>query len=278
MDTKRIALIGGMVVLGGFMFLQMKKLGTPPPAPKAAAVAEAPVIQQIEMAHVLVANQTLYLGTRLTPEMLEWRKWPKDAVGVDFIEQDASPTAIEDYTSAAVRIEVAAGEPLTARKIVKTGDRSVMSAILSPGMRAVSVRITSDTAASGFINPGDQVDIVMTRRLRNTGGTNNDAYSSRTVFRDVKVLSIDQNYSVGPEGNANVMGSQALFELSPSDAETLTMAQAAGDISLILRPLSAPDARGVRSAALMENTGEERVQTMTVNRGGVVETVMLKGN
>lgn len=277
MDTKRIALLGGLVVLGGFMFIQMQKLGNQPPQVivKEAAPAQ-PVVQEIEMAHVLVPNQPINRGQRVKPEMLEWRKWPMDAVGPTFIEQDMQPNAIEDWTNAVAYIDIAQGEPLTARKMVKPGDKSVMSAFLSPGTRAVSIRISTDAASSGFIAPGDRVDIMLTRRLRGPGQPA-DAYATQTIFENVKVLSIDQVYSKGPDGAPYVLGGQAMFEMNREDAELLTSAQPSGDISLILRPMSGADRPGVKSHALVEGDKEEVTGQVKLYRGGQTEIVMLGG-
>lgn len=274
MDVKRIALLGGLVVLGGFMFVQIKKMGTPPPAPVVQKIEPQTIIQEVEMSHILVPVQLLPRGTRLKPEMLEWRKWPADAVDPAFIDQDASPTAIEDWTNSVVFIEIAAGEPITPRKLVKPGDKSVMSAFLQPGYRAVSIRITTDAAASGFINPGDNVDIMITRRLTGDNGT---GFVTETIFENVMVLSIDQTFAKGPDGSPYVLGGQALLMLSREDAEMVTMSQQMGDLSLVLRPLNGADRRGVRSQALVDANKENEVRSLQVYRGGAVEVVTLKG-
>jgi len=274
MDVKRIALLGGLIVLGGFMFLKIKDMGTPPPVAPQVQAQPQTIIKEVEMSHILVPIQLLPRGTRVKPEMLEWRKWPADAVDPAFIDQDAFPTAIEDWTDSVVYIEIAAGEPITARKLVKPGDKSVMAAFLKPGTVAVSIRITTDAAASGFINPGDRVDIMLTRRL---AGASGGGYVTETIFENVHVLSIDQTYAKGPNGAPYVLGGQALLELNREDAEQITMSQPTGDISLVLRPMNGAGRRGVPSAALVDANQEDKVVTMKVYRGGDAEVVTLGG-
>lgn len=274
MDVKRIALLGGLIVLGGFAFLQIKKMGTVPVAAPVVQAQPQTIIKEVEMSHILVPIQLLPRGTRVKPEMLEWRKWPADAVDPSFIDQDAFPTAIEDWTNSVVRIEIAAGEPMTARKLVKPGDKSVMAAFLKPGTVAVSIRITTDAAASGFINPGDRVDIMLTRRLTGESG---GGYVTETIFENVHVLSIDQTYAKGPDGSPYVLGGQALLELNRADAEQITMSQPTGDISLVLRPMNGAGRRGVPSAALVDAKTEDKVVTMKVYRRGEAEVVTLGG-
>ena len=272
MDTKRIALVGGMVVLAGFMFVQMKKMGTPSATP--VAQTQAPIVQKIEMSQVLVSTRDAYIGTRVTEDMLKWQEWPKDTVGAGFVTKDTKPTALDDFLGAVVRSGITEGEPITGRKLVKAGDRGVMSVILKPGMRAVSVRISTDTAAAGFINPGDHVDIIQT--VNSTTSTGERVIKSATVFENVNVLAIDQTYTQGPDGQAAVLGSTALLELTQEDAELLAMTQSSGELSLTLRGLTSSRTRR-GSAAKIQPNEEEKVSSLTLIRGGQVEQVTLKG-
>ncbi len=273
MDTKKIALLGGLIVLGGFMFVQMKRLGTPPPTVEVAA-APAPVVQETPMTDILVANQTLPVGTRVGPEMLVWRQWPAEAVSDVFIDRAIAPDALESYLSAVVRSELAEGEPVTTRKVIDSSNRSVMSVLIRPGYRAVTIRITSDSAAAGFITPGDRVDIISTRRSTSPGST---GFAADTVFENVTVLSIDQSFQPGPDNGAVVLGSMATFELTQEDAEILTIADSEGELSLTLRPMSNERGRATRSHANTEKAEEEQIASMTVYRGGESQQVMLRG-
>ena len=257
------------------MFVQMKKLGTPAPVQSVDAnPAPVQVFKETPMTDILVASQTLIVGTRISPEMLVWKEWPANAVSSVFVDRNVAPDALDNYVNAVVRSELAEGEPVTSRKLINGDDRSVMSVLLRPGYRAVTIRITSDTAAAGFINPGDKVDIISTRR---STGTTDTVYFAETVFENVSVLSIDQTYQPNPENGAVVLGSMATFELTQEDAEILTIAQSEGNLSLTLRPMSNERGRSVKSHAVFERQEEERVASLTVYRGGQSELVLLEG-
>jgi pilus assembly protein CpaB len=275
MDVKKIALMGGMMALAGIVFLQIKKMGTPPPAPTPVERVAAPVVQQAKLVKILVASQNIYMGSRLTEDMLEWRDWPEEALSEVFISKPNTPDAMTELAGSIVRSEIGSGEPVVLRKLVQAGNRSVMSALLKPGMRAVSVRITTDTAASGFINPGDRVDIILTKRIPGTK-SNVASFSTQTVFENVEVLAIDQTYTAGEDGSATVVGSVALFQLSQLDAELLTAADSSGDLSLTLRGLSNSRGTPPRSAALMQKSEETKVSSLKIYRDGKSEQVLLK--
>jgi len=204
MDTKRLILIAGLGVAAFVVFTQAKKLGAP--APVAPVQAAAPVIQKVEYVKVLVAAQNLGLGARLNEAAYEWKQWPKEAVSPAFISNDIRPNADAELLNAIVRTPIVQGEPINEGKLVKAGESGVMAALLKPGMRAVTTRISVDTAAGGFIQPGDRVDIILTQ-------------------------TIQQTFSTSAESGAARIGSTATFEMSQADSELLQEAVAVGSLN-----------------------------------------------
>src|SRR5690606_9287495 len=86
-----------------------------------------------------------------------------------------------------------------------------------PGMRAMAISVTVDTAAGGFILPGDRVDVLQ-------AGDVDDRSVTRTVMRNVRVLAIDQ--AAAPAKDANTLvGAVATLEIPAGDAEVLAGAQ-----------------------------------------------------
>jgi pilus assembly protein CpaB len=133
----------------------------------------------------------------------------------------------QPFLGAVVRQPIAAGEPIVSRKIVRAGESGYLAVVLAPGKRAMSVPVTVDSAAGGFILPGDRVDVLLSRKLE-TG------FESRTVLRNMKVLAIDQ--TTQPEKDAAaVIGATATLEVSGDEAETLAVSKQAGSLSLTLR-------------------------------------------
>jgi len=276
MDVRRIVIIAGMLGLAAVLFVYVRQLGTP--APVATPVA-APVVEQIEYQDVLVAKQDVVFGRRLTPLDFEWVQWPAESVTESFITSDLRPGAIEELSGTVAQAPIFIGEPIQTRKLISTGDRSVMSALLAPGMRAVTTRISVASAAGGFIKPGDRVDIILTRQLQDLGGANGrrQNYSvSETIFENVRVMAIDQEYQVGAQGQPSVLGSTATFELAQEDSEYLQEAVSQGDITLTLRSLHNSGGTVIRRAegTKRDNAGSS---TIAVYRAGQAQQVGLRG-
>lgn len=233
MNVVRLAVLGAAVLAAGGAFFLMRSQSA---QPQAAAVG-GPVAPEPE-AMVLVARKPLAVGERLTPDALAWQAWPKAGVAEAFFEQSVAPKAIEEWTNAVVRYPMVQGEPLTAAKLAKAGDASVMAALLTPGMRAVSVPISVATGAGGFILPNDRVDIVLTRDMQVADGQSTRQRTvSDVVIENVRVLAVDQTFAEAAE-TRTVVGSTALLELSAADVATLQVADKLGDISLTLRSLA----------------------------------------
>lgn len=278
MDKKRMMLIAGLALAAVVVFTQVKKLGTPAPVQQAAA--PAPVIEKVKYVDVLIATRNMSVGSRVSDESVKWKQWPAEALSPALISNNSRPQAIEELKRAIVRSPILEGEPISEYKLVKAGSSGVMAALLKPGMRAVTTRISVDTAAGGFIQPGDRVDIILTQTVQSKSAlgskSNQRIFTADTIFENVHVLAIDQTYSTSAEGGAAVIGSTATFEMSQQDAELLQQSVSKGDLSLTLRGIVRSNARAVSSA----KTEKKRVETessLTVYRGGKTQHVAIRG-
>lgn len=236
MNIARIGIIGVALLLGVAAFFLMRSgANRPANLPVAQAQTEAPL-------RVLVAKRALRVGERLTPDAVMWAAWPKEGINPTFLEQTKAPKAADDVVDQIVRVEIAEGEPIVPTKIVKPGTGGVMSALITPGMRATALTINPKAGVAGFILPNDRVDVVMTRELTSeSNGTQRADMRSEVILENVRVLAIDQMPYADPKV-PTVVGSIATIEVSVEDSTRLETARKLGELSLILRSL--PDSAG----------------------------------
>ncbi len=226
MNVSRVAILGVALVAGvGAFFLMLGNNNEIAPVQIVEPVRE-------ETVRVLVSSKDIQRGQRLSLEDTTWVVWPKKAVEPTFIT-DKDAGARENLENAVARSLIVKGEPLVNVKVVRAGSSGLMAAILSPGMRAVTLRVSPETSSGGFILPGDQVDIIFSPG-RNGGG------SARTMFENVRVLAVNTVFSENTE-SAHIDGSNVTLEMSPQDAEAFTMARGAGGLSLVLRSIFKPE-------------------------------------
>ncbi len=310
MKPARIAVICIAAVAAIGLALVVRAMGSSSGEPAAVAAAAEPARP---MAKVLVAARDLAPGARLTDADLEWKDWPADEVNPAFItdgsvavpqaapaegeEAEAAPAeedkpegtvarvtrAAEELTSggqkseyfgSVVREPILAGEPIVGRKIVRAGDSGYMAAYLEPGMRAMAIAVSTETAAGGFILPGDRVDVIVTVELE--GGPDDEPnrakFASRLVLQNVKVLAIDQSTRAEDDQQA-VVGATATLEIAPNDTETLALAKAAGILSLTLRSYADTAGPSGRVGPAARTPVAQRPATVRVFRGGEPEVV-----
>ena len=115
-----------------------------------------------------------------------------------------------------------------------------MAAILPKGRRAISVRISAETGAGGFILPNDKVDVILTRKLSGGAG-GGERQLSETVLSNVRVLAVDQTFKQDEKGEQVVVGKTATLELELAQAEVMAMAESSGQLSLALRSIAESD-------------------------------------
>jgi pilus assembly protein CpaB len=124
-------------------------------------------------------------------------------------------------------------------------------------MRAMAVPLTAESAAGGFILPGDHVDVVQSRKVDGPNGA--QKYASGAVLRNVKVLAVDQMTKGSQKSpGAAQIGQTATLEVTPDQAELLALSKSQGELTLILR--SYADTAGPTSAG----GGPRLAQAVTV--------------
>src|SRR5260370_17747633 len=91
-------------------------------------------------------------------------------------------------------------------------------------MRAVSVPVTASSGISGFVFPGDQVDILITHPLQASGGKGEGMphQASETVLHDVRVLAVHQKLD-SKGGEAIVAHTTTLVE-KPQQGQAIARA------------------------------------------------------
>lgn len=302
MKPARIVVICIAAVSAIGLALVVRAMGSSSNEPATPAAA-APV-EVRPMAKVLVAAKDLEPGKRLVEVDLDWKDWPVDEVNPVFITDGSTPVpakpaaesatakatdavnrvakaatelattgAKSDYIGSVVREPILAGEPIVSRKIVRAGDSGYLAAYLEPGMRAMAIAVTVESAAGGFILPGDRVDVVLTAETNRDGaveGATKSKFASGVVLQNIKVLAIDQATRVGDDAQA-VVGATATLEVRPQDSVLLAQAKSEGELSLSLR--SYADTAGPSGATRRPVAAVSQPQAVRIYRGGAPEVV-----
>lgn len=173
---------------------------------------------------VVVAAVDLAPGTKLSAGSLKVIKWPWDSVPKTAAN---NPSRLIDRV---VLMPITAGEPVLESKLAAQGMEGGLTAIITEGKRALSVKVDEIIGVAGFVTPGTHVDVLVT--LEDKGNRKLDA-TAQTILQNIKVLTSGQK--VMQENEKPVLVNVVTLEVTPEEAEKLALAANRGRIQLALR-------------------------------------------
>ncbi len=212
--------------------------------------ASAPPTQQVAGRNVLVAARDIPQGAALTSADLRYARFPESAVSQHFIVgAESGSLTPEAELGAVTRRPFVAGEPITKTSIIQPEGQGFFAAQLPPGYRAVAVKIDTNTASGGYIQPNDRVDVVLTHKVALEGPAGKEEVRSDILLEDVRVLALDDHFQPQTAGTEpeRITADVAVLELSADDARIVELADALGTLSLALRGVETED--GQRAAS-----------------------------
>jgi pilus assembly protein CpaB len=202
------------------------------------------------MTPIVVAAVPLERGVALKPAMLKVVAYPKDAVPVgafQSVDQLAGKSGPVRSTQRAMTVN----EPVLNSKLNGPGAKALLSGVIAPGMRAVSLRSNDVTGVGGFVLPGDRVDILMTRTIGGGGGGAASAIT-QVLAENALVLGVDQTSD--QDTDKPIVSKAVTVQVTPDQAQAISLAENVGSISLDLRQ-SADNTALTRQATTVADLG-----------------------
>ncbi len=185
---------------------------------------------------VLVAKTDVPAGRFVKVQDLRWQAWPKGTLAPTYVLRGRGEPA--DFEGAVARTRLVAGQPVTDTQVVRPGEQGFLAAVLTPGKRAVSIQVNAITGISGFVFPGDRVDMVLTHTLPTSDGRDT-RHVSETVLEDIRVLAVDQR--IDDLKAKAAVARTVTFEVTPKQVEKIGIINRIGKIALSLRPIVSED-------------------------------------
>lgn len=174
-------------------------------------------------AAVVVAAVEIPFGRTVQATDLRMMELPPHAI------PNGSFSAMEQVVGRISSQPIYAGEVILKGRVAEHMGGSALAAVLEPGMRAITVRVDDVAGVAGFLLPGNQVDVVSSRR----SGSSSREIESKTILRRITVLAVDQNASQERDGPIIVRA--VTLAVTPQQAEQLFEATQEGKVQLTLR-------------------------------------------
>jgi len=177
---------------------------------------------------IVVAAADINLGQRLTPDMFKLTDWPSDSV------PKGAFTDPQKLGGRVLKTNLLMGEPVSEAKLAPAGTLGGLSALITEGRRAITVRVNDVIGVAGFALPGNYVDIIVSTQKDAPPGTDARQQNiSKIVLERILVLAIAQEVN-RDETKPKVVNAVTL-EVTPEQAEKLDLARSVGTLSLALR-------------------------------------------
>jgi pilus assembly protein CpaB len=233
------AVFGAISIFAADFWVKSQAKAGPEQIMASVAVPQEP---KVEFKTIVVASAPLRYGMPLERPQLAEIPWPQDS-----LPQGAFPTVDKLLAegSRVVLSPIEVNEPVLLAKLSGPNGRATLSNMLSPGMRAVTIRTDEIAGVGGFITPGDRVDVVLTRDAgaiqevaKNAQGAAGSTVTSEIVVADAKVLSVGQG--ADERKTEPQIANSVTIEVTNEGAQKVALARTVGSLSLSLR--SAADA------------------------------------
>ncbi len=190
---------------------------------------------------VVVAARDLSIGVPLTAPDLKSVRWAGDQ------EPPGAVTSVEEVVGRPLIYPVFAGEPLLTSKLAAEGSGAGLGAVITEGMRAVSIRVDEVVAVAGFVVAGSRVDVLLTGLPTKSGSGDT---VTQTILEDVQVLAAGQKIQPDAEGKPQRVNVVTLL-CAPEDAARVVLAGTEGRIQLVLRNPTDKPAEGEQRVSYM---------------------------
>ncbi len=175
---------------------------------------------------VLVPRSEIPARSKLEESMFMITEIPATALHADALVKR------EEVRGAFARDRLLPGEQVLSSRLVYAETKSGMSYRVSTGHRALTLAVNSVSGVSGYILPGDRVDILVTMDVQDAA--NEETTMTAAVVENIRVLAAgahtqEQNREQLPADNITV-------EVPVAEVTRLVQASERGSIRFVLRP------------------------------------------
>lgn len=267
-----LVLVLGVGLAGFAVYMAKGVFGDYQDALAAERAARGAVVPTVE---IFVVNEQIGYGDTITENNIRLVKWPKEALpeGAYSSLDDLFPEGEKQFRTALRTMEK--NEAVLAVKVTAPGEDAGVASRLAAGMRAFAIQVDVTSGVSGFLAPGDHVDVYWTGRA-STGGERGAQDVTKLIQANVKIIAIDQQAAL--DRTAPTVARTVTVEVTPEEVARLNLAQLSGRMTLALvghgdTTVSAPveidrdELLGIERAAV-ETVEAPKVCTVTTNKGG----------
>lgn len=267
-----LVLLVGIALAGGAVYLAKDQIGQ---YKNAIARAEAAKAKVIPTQTVYVAARALKYGEKIEKDDVRPVEFPVTAIpeGTFGDEKSIFPENTDELRVVLRPIEK--DEALLTVKVSKPGEDAGITSRLERGMRAFAIKVDVSSGVSGFLRPGDKVDVYWTGRI---GRGQDSTEVTKLIETSVQLIAVDQRSS---QLEGAQIARTVTVAVSPNQVAALAQAQSSGRLSMALVgvgddlvsgsiEVNQRDLLGIQEKAEAPEAPKEKVCTIRTRRGAEV--------
>jgi pilus assembly protein CpaB len=220
-----LVLVIGLALAGAAVWMVQGYVSN---AQQEVARERAARVQLGELVEIYVINKPMAYGTPVTKDDVEKALFPKKALPEGTFSDEAVLFPANTNQQRYITRQMEKTEPLLAAKVSAPGADIGLTSRLSKGKRAFAIKVDVASGVSGFVQPGDNVDIYWTGSTQNNSGE-----FTQLIESTIKVVAVDQA-SNSDRGIAATVARTVTVEATPQQVARLAQAQATGGLALSL--------------------------------------------
>jgi pilus assembly protein CpaB len=212
-----------------------------------------------EMTGIYVAISDVPMGDIIKPEMVKLEDWPTDKVPPGAISSTA------DMENRRPKTKIFSGSPILENQLVGKGiNEGGAAEAVVPGCVVVSVPVDTASGVSSLIRPADHVDVLV-----HIPANGKDVMETvtRTILQNIKVFAVNDIFDVAASDKP-IAAKTISLQVTPEQAELVTLAGQMGQIKLVLRSPEDTRERTLRGMKAGELLGLRRVDGDAAAAGG----------
>ena len=223
-----LVLLAGIALAGGAVYMAKNYIGQYQTALAKERAQREKIVPTIP---VYVADRPLKYGEALTMEDVRTVDWPENAIPEGAFTED-NPIFEEGVNKPRVVLRtMEKDEAILEVKVTKPGEEAGLTSRLERGMRAFAIKVDVASGVSGFLRPGDRVDVYWTGRVDQSLGQARGEVT-KLIEPGIQLIAIDQNAAGDTDGA--IIAQTVTVSIKPAQVATLAQAQSTGRLSLSL--------------------------------------------
>ena len=192
----------------------------------------APAIETVE---VYVADKPLKYGEVLKEDSVRLTTYPKNSLPEGTFETYEALFPEGDDEPRTVLRTMEKNEAILAVKVTGPGEDAGLTSQLERGMRAFAIKVDVSSGVSGFLRPGDRVDVYWTGRIADNGARtegNSTGDVTKLIQTGVRLIAVDQ--VANGDTTEAIIARTVTVAVRPQQVAALAQAQTSGSLSLSL--------------------------------------------